>query len=39
MGMVVRTQKIDAFRKLGPIEEHATTPGLDQLDRLCAAKR
>lgn len=32
--MIVRTQKIADFRKLGPIEEQATTPDLDQLDRL-----
>lgn len=30
----MRTQKIADFRKLGPIEEQATTPDLDQLDRL-----
>ncbi len=34
MRMIVRTQKITDFRKLGPIEEQATTPDLDQLDRL-----
>ena len=34
MRMIVRTQKIADFRKLGPIEEQTTTPGLDQLDRL-----
>lgn len=34
MRMIVRTQKIADFRKLGPIEEQATTPDLDQLDRL-----
>lgn len=33
MRMIVRTQKIAAFRKLRPIEEQATTPDLDQLDR------
>ena len=32
--MIVRTQKISDFRKLGPIEEQATTPDLDNLDRL-----
>lgn len=32
--MIVRAQKIADFRKLGPIEEQATTPDLDQLDRL-----
>lgn len=30
----MRTQKIADFRKLGPIAEQATTPDLDQLDRL-----
>lgn len=34
MRMIVRTQKIADFNKLGPIEEQATTPDLDQLDRL-----
>ena len=34
MRMTVRTQKIAVFRKLGSIEEHPTTPDLDQLDRL-----
>ena len=32
--MIIRAQKIADFRKLGPIEEQATTPDLDQLDRL-----
>jgi len=34
MRMIMRTQKITDFNKLGPIEEQATTPDLDQLDRL-----
>ena len=34
MRVIVRIQKIADFRKLGPIEEPATTPDLDQLDRL-----
>ena len=34
MRFIVRTQKIADFKKLGPIEEQATTPDLDQLDRL-----
>lgn len=34
MRMIVRTQKSVDFNKLGPIEELATTPDLDQLDRL-----
>lgn len=36
--MILRTQKIADFRKLGPIEEQATTPDLDQLDRLIVIK-
>ncbi len=32
--MIVKIQKIADFRKLGPIEEQAITPDLDQLDRL-----
>ncbi|QWD46262.1 hypothetical protein G6659_01750 [Polynucleobacter paneuropaeus] len=32
--MIVRAQKIADFRKSGPIEEQATRPVLDQLDRL-----
>lgn len=34
MRMIVRTQKIVDFRKLGPIEEQTRTPDLDQLDFL-----
>jgi hypothetical protein len=34
MRMIIRTQKIADFRKLGSIEEQATTPDLDQLDSL-----
>ena len=32
--MIIKAQKIEDFRELGPIEEQATTPDLDQLDRL-----
>jgi hypothetical protein len=37
--MIVRTQKIADFRKLEPIEEQATMPDLDQLDRLMRYQR
>lgn len=34
MSFITRTQKIADFKKLGPIEEQATTRDLEQLDRL-----
>ena len=36
--MIVHIQKITDFRKSGPIEEPATTPGLDDLDRFMRYK-